>query len=96
MYLVMSTDDGSLRLYLQQYNVNLIVSHVIAKIDLGVGSQKVPLSCPTRAATGYAELEQDSEIRLKSADNALYLAKNKARNRVQIGSTIKPSIINAS
>lgn len=60
----------------------------ISNIGLSVDSQVVPLTCSIGVATGYAELNQNREILLKSADDALYLAKNRGRNRVQIGSTI--------
>lgn len=60
----------------------------IANIGLYVEGLEVSLTCSIGIATGYAQLDQSREILLKSADDALYLAKNKGRNRVQIGSTI--------
>lgn len=63
----------------------------IANIGLGVDSHKIPLTCSIGIATGYAELDKNREILLKSADDALYLAKNKGRNRIQVGTTINAS-----
>jgi diguanylate cyclase (GGDEF)-like protein len=68
----------------------------IANIGLSVEGLEVPITCSIGIATGYAQLDQNREILLKRADGALYLAKNKGRNRVEIDSTINASTIDAS
>ena len=68
----------------------------IANIGLYVEGLQVSLTCSIGIATGYAQQDQNREGLLKSADDALYLAKNKGRNRVQIGSTIGTSTANVS
>lgn len=49
----------------------------IADIDLTVDAQKVPLACSIGTATGYSELNLSPGTLLKSADDALYRAKDK-------------------
>lgn len=68
----------------------------VAEIGLSVGSKTVPLTCSIGIATGYAKLNQNREVLLKSADDALYMAKNKGRNRIQVGTTINAPAINVS
>jgi diguanylate cyclase (GGDEF)-like protein len=65
----------------------------IADIDLKIDAQKVPLTCSIGTATAYSELNLNREILLKSADDALYRAKNKGRNRVELGLTINTSYL---
>jgi PleD family two-component response regulator len=67
---------------------------VIANISHSDESLSVSLIGSTGIATAYAQLDRNSGTQLKRADDALYLAKNKGQNQVQVGSKINASEVN--
>ncbi|SIT07694.1 GGDEF domain-containing protein [Neptunomonas antarctica] len=80
--------------YTNQQDSEAIATRLLSaihEIDMSVGSQKVSLTCSIGIATGYAKPGQNREMLLKSADDALYQAKDKGRNRVQVGTSINAS-----
>jgi diguanylate cyclase (GGDEF)-like protein len=68
----------------------------ISEIGMSDDGQPISLTCSIGIATAYAELDQNREALLKSADVALYQAKNKGRNRIQVSSTSNNSTNNNS
>jgi len=52
------------------------------------------LTGSTVITTAYAQLDRNSGTLFKRADDALYLAKNKGQNQVQVGSKINASEVN--